>query len=153
MTKERTIDDIDRQILNILQEDGRIANVELARRVSMAPSAVLERVRKLERRGIIHGFEAVVDHAAVDKSLTAFTSIHCTEAVGVTDAGQQIASVPGVLEVHYCAGQDRYLAKLRVKDTDQLSEVIKEFGKIETVRDTNTTIVLRTLKESRVLEV
>ncbi|MFW5837633.1 MAG: Lrp/AsnC family transcriptional regulator, partial [Desulfovibrionaceae bacterium] len=81
----------------MLQKDGRIANVELARRVSMAPSAVLERVRKLERRGIVQGFEAVVDHAAVDKSLTAFTSVHVTEAVGATDTGQRLARVPGVL--------------------------------------------------------
>jgi Lrp/AsnC family leucine-responsive transcriptional regulator len=153
MNNKRTFDDIDAMILNFLQKNGRMQNAELARRVSMAPSAVLERVRKLERRGVIRGYEAVVDHVEAGKSLTAFTSVHCTEAVGATDTGKLLAQVSGVLEVHYCAGKDSYLVKVRARDTDELAEILSEFGKIETVRDTSTTIVLRTLKESRSIEI
>ncbi|HMM37808.1 MAG TPA: Lrp/AsnC family transcriptional regulator [Desulfovibrio sp.] len=145
------IDGIDRNILMILHGDGRVSNAEIARRVGMAPSAVLERIRKLERKGVIQGYEALLDPKSLGQRLTAFTTVHVSEAVGSTEAGAQLAQVSGVLEVHYTAGQDSYLVKVRAEDTEALQHILQQFGAIPGVRDTRTTIVLATLKESRQL--
>ena len=147
----RTIDAIDTKILTIIQESGRTSNAEIARQVEMAPSAVLERIRKLERDGIVQGYEAVLDPKSVGRGLTAFTSVHCEETAGSTAVGRELARIPEVLEVHYTAGQDSYLVKVRVADTEDLQRTLAKFGSIHGVRDTRTTIVLTTLKESRQL--
>lgn len=145
------IDTRDEEILSIIQEEGRISNADVARRVGMAPSAVHGRLRKLEARGVIQGYEALVDPKAVGRDLTAFTFVSVEEQVGSTAIGEALTAVPGVLEVHYTAGQDNYLVKLRVGGTEGLKEVLGRFGAVPGVRDTKTTIVLSTLKESRKL--
>ena len=147
----RTIDSVDMQILTILQGAGRTSNAEIARQVELVPSAVLERIRKLERDGIISRYEAVVNPKAVGCGLTAFTSVHCEEVTGSTAVGKHLSQIPEVMEVHYTAGQDSYLVKVRVADTEALQATLAQFGSIPGVRDTRTTIVLTTLKESRQL--
>ena len=147
----RKIDDLDLEILNILQEDGKVSNAEIARKVGKAPSAVLERVRKLRKSGIIKGYECIVDHKKLGRGLTAFTSIRVEEGVGATAVGENLARLPEVLEVHYTAGRDSYLVKVRVEDTEALQATLAKFGTIAAVRDTNSTIVLTTVKESRVI--
>jgi Lrp/AsnC family leucine-responsive transcriptional regulator len=147
----RKIDDLDLRILNILQEDGKVSNAEIARKVGKAPSAVLERVRKLRKSGIIKGYECIVDHKKLGRGLTAFTSIRVEEGVGATEVGEKLARLPEVLEVHYTAGRDSYLVKVRVEDTEALQSTLAKFGTIGAVRDTNSTIVLTTVKESRVI--
>lgn len=145
------IDEIDRRILMILQKNARTSNADIARSVHMAPSAVLERVRKLERRGIIAGYEARIDPAAVDLDLTAFTFVKTDEPVGAIDTGEQLAAVPGVQEVHYVAGTAAYLLKVRAPDTRALAQLLKVIGRLPTVRDTNSTVVLQTVKETGAL--
>ncbi len=147
----RKIDDLDLKILNILQDDGKVSNAEIARKVGKAPSAVLERVRKLRRNGIIQGYECIVDHKVLGRGLTAFTAIRVEEGVGATEVGERLAELPEVLEVHYTAGRDSYLVKVRVQDTEALQATLAKFGTIAAVRDTNSTIVLTTVKESRVI--
>ena len=145
------IDEIDRRILTILQENARTSNADIARAVSMAPSAVLERVRKLERKGVITGYEARIDPSCVDLDLTAFTFVRTEEPVGAIDTGEQLAAVPGVQEVHYVAGTAAYLIKVRAPDTRALADLLKVIGRLPTVRDTNTTVVLQTVKETGAL--
>jgi Lrp/AsnC family leucine-responsive transcriptional regulator len=145
---ENGLDRADRKILAILQQNARTSNAEIARRIGMAPSAVLERVRKLERKGVILGYEAKVNHKLLGRELTAFTFVRTEETVGSTESGQLLADLPEVLEVHHTAGQDCYLIKVRVGNTDDLGKMLKQFGRIETVRDTRTTIVLTTVKET-----
>ena len=91
--KERRIDGIDVKILKIIQDQGRIANSEIARQVDRAPSAVLERVRKLESGGYIKGFEAVLDPKALGFGVTAFTRVAVSEEVGSVHIGRQLAAV------------------------------------------------------------
>jgi Lrp/AsnC family leucine-responsive transcriptional regulator len=145
--KENGIDPIDREILEALRVNARTPNVDIARRVGMAPTAVLERIRKLERRGVIEGYEARLNPLRLGLGLTAFTFVRTEEPVGSTEAGHELARFPEVLEVHYTAGQDCYLVKVRVADTDALSRLLKRFGQVATVKDTRTTIVLSTVKE------
>lgn len=147
---ERMIDDIDRQILNIIQQDARIANAEIARQVGLAASAVLERIRKLEERGVIKGFETKIDAAQVEFGLTAFVAVRTHECCSETD--KFLAAIPEVLEVHDVAGEDSYFLKVRVKDTEDLSRLLREELKnVPNVATTKTTVVLQTIKETTAL--
>jgi Lrp/AsnC family leucine-responsive transcriptional regulator len=144
----RTIDETDRRILEILQANARLANAEIARRVGMAPSAVLERIRKLEERGVIAAYRALVEPKQLGLGLLAFVFVRVEERPGEEAAGRAMAALPEVLEVHHIAGEDCYLAKVRAADAESLGLLLRErFGAIPAVRSTRTTIVLATLKE------
>lgn len=146
------IDEIDKQILNILQKDARIANAEIARQVGLAPSAVLERIRKLEERGVIKGFETKLDAAAVDYGLTAFVAVRTHGCCAETDAF--LAEIPEVLEVHDVAGEDSYFLKVRAKNTEDLARLLRERLKnVPNVASTKTTVVLQTIKETTALPI
>jgi len=147
-------DDVDRQILELLQSEGRISNADLARRVGMAASAVFERVRRLEQKGVIRGYGAHLDPRSLDRALLAFVLVRSDEHAGSVSTGQALAEVPEVLEVHHVAGQDSYLVKVRVKDPEALGRLLREcFGHIPGVRSTQSTIALETLKETWALPV
>lgn len=150
----RIFDAIDRQIMAILQENARTPNVEVARRVGMAPSAVLERVRKLEERGIIEGYTARLSPRALERGLVAFVFVRADEAPGHEEAGRILASLPEVQEVHHVAGEDCYLVKVRAADPESLGRLLRDrFGAISSVRSTRTTVVLETVKETAMLPV
>jgi len=142
------LDDADKKILAILQENARTSNADIARMLGKAPSAVLQRIRKLEKSGAIKGYEAKIDHKALGLTLTAFIMVLADEQVGSTRGGEELAELPGVQEVHYCAGQDAYLVKARVKDTEGLAHMLARIGELRIARDTNSRIVLRTIKET-----
>jgi Lrp/AsnC family leucine-responsive transcriptional regulator len=148
------LDEIDRQLLEILQNEGRTSNADLARRVSMAPSAVFERVRRLEQRGVIQGYGAHLEPKSLGRGLLAFVLVRSDERTGEISTGEALAREPEVLEVHHVAGEDSYLVKVRVRDPESLGRLLRErFGAIATVRSTQSTIALETIKESWVLPV
>lgn len=148
------IDEIDRKILSILQNDARVSNANIARRLHMAPSAILERVRKLRKKGVIKEFTARLEPKAVDLGLLAYVSIKTNEKRTKWDVGEIVSRIPEVLEVHDVAGEDCYLVKLRTKDTESLYKLIRDrFGTIEAIQSTQTTIVLRTSKETTKLPI
>ena len=143
------IDCIDLKILDALQQDARIANVELARLVKMAPSAVLERVRKLEERGLIQGYEARLNAKALGLGLAAFVFVRTDERAGSDATSKALAAIPEIQEIHDVAGEDCFLVKVRALDTEALGRVLRDrIGAIPTIRSTRTTIVLQTLKET-----
>ncbi len=142
------IDDIDLQILELLQDNSRIQNAEIARTVGLTPPAALERVRKLENRGVIQGFHARLDPGHVGCSMLAFVFVKTTETVGEENASHALAALPEVQEVHHVAGEDCYLAKVRISGPKALGRLIREkFGKIAEVVSTRSTVVLETVKE------
>lgn len=145
----RMIDDIDAQILAIVQTDGRISNAELARQVGLAPSAVLERIKKLEERQIIRGYTAQVSPKSVGFGLTAFVSVKTNECGDGTDG--KLADMSEVLEVHDVAGEDSFLLKVRASDPEDLAVLLRKIKSIPSVISTKTTIVLETAKESSAL--
>jgi Lrp/AsnC family transcriptional regulator, leucine-responsive regulatory protein len=143
------IDEIDAKILTILQQDARASSAEIARQIGMAPSAIHERMRKLEARGVIEGYETRINADALGLGLTAFVFVRADERVGQDKAGAQLAALPEVQEVHHVAGEDCYLVKVRVADTHALGRLLREgFGSVDAVLTTRSTIVLTTLKET-----
>lgn len=143
------IDEIDQQILEILQEKARIPNAEVARQIGMAPSGVLERIRKLEERGIIEGYEVRLNPQEFGQGLSAFVQVTAQRA-GNGKLALELAEVSGVQEVHQVAGEDGYLLKLRVADNAELGRILRdELAALEGVQATRTSIVLNTVKETR----
>lgn len=145
------LDERDLQILSLLQSDGRRSHSEIARAVGIAPSAVLERVRKLERRGVIRGYAAHLDPVSLGQAMLAFVFVQADERPG-GDLGARLAGLPGVQEVHHVAGEDCYMVKVRCASTEALGRLLKEhFGALTEVRRTRTTVALGTVKESPAL--
>ena len=142
------IDEISIEILKILQEKARIPNVEIARQVGMAPSAVLERIRKLEKQGYINGYEVRLNPRRFNRAQVVFVMIQIvlTEAETIATA---LAAIDQVQEVHLVSGADALLVKLRVADTDQLGQLLKAtIAPIAGVRATNSMVVMQTAKET-----
>ncbi len=143
------IDEIDLQILTIVQDGARTHNAEIARQVGMAPSAVLERVRKLEKRGVIERYEARLDPRALGLNLLAFVFVKTDETLAEQSTGDALAAIPEVQEVHHVAGEDCYLIKVRTESPQALGRLLRgKLGQIPTVLSTRSTVVLDTVKES-----
>jgi Lrp/AsnC family transcriptional regulator, leucine-responsive regulatory protein len=151
---DRTLDDVDGRILGFLQENARETQAEIARAIGLAPSAVLERIRKLETRGVIKGYTALIDPKAMGQGMLAFVSVRSEEGPTDDSVAQQLAQFAEVLEVHHVAGEDCYLVKVRTKDPEQLGSLLRgRIGRIPGVKSTRTTIVLETVKETSRLHI
>ena len=123
---------------------------EIAKAVGMAPSGVLERIRKLEARGAIRGYVALIDPHVVDQRMLAFVAVR-TSTVGEEErvVAERLAAIPEVLEVHFVAGDDCLLLKMRARDAEHIGELLRhQVGTVPGVRSTRTTIVLGSVKES-----
>lgn len=145
------LDEIDLRILQLLQADARIANAAIARDVGLAPSAVFQRIRKLENEGVVQGYHARLDPGLLDQGLLAFITVQTGEGARAKETAELLASVPEVLEVHRVVGDDCFFMKVRVRDTRALGALLDE--KIQTlppVASTRTTIVLSTAKEDNI---
>lgn len=143
------MDLIDKQILSNLQENGRVTNAEIGRRVGLAPSAVLERIRRLERDGAVLGYHARLAPAAVGRDTLAFVFVRAENPPFDASVGRQLAELPEVLEVHEIAGEDGLLVKLRCASNEALGRILQErIRAIPAVRRTRTTIALATVKET-----
>ena len=146
------IDVIDSKILNILQENARTSNAEIARQVGLAPSAVFERIRKLEERAVIRGYRAEIDPKVLGLAQLAFTFVRSNDRPGGVETGEKLAQIPEILEVHHVAGEDCFLIKARARDAEALGRLLRErLGAIATISSTRTTIVLETVKETAAL--
>lgn len=143
------LDDIDLKILAFKQDDGCISNAELAKQLGMAPSAMLERVRKLEKRGVILSYTARINPLALNQKLLAFIFIKTSSAPNSCSQDEAIKNLPGIQEIHHIAGDDCYLVKIRTEDSQSLVKWMREeLGKVPGILSTRTTIVLETLKET-----
>lgn len=142
------LDDIDLRILELLRDDARISNAAIARDVGLAPSAIFQRIRKLEAEGVIQGYHAHLDPGAVDQGLLAFVSVQTGEGARAKETAEMLTAIPEVLEVHRVVGQDCFFLKLRVRDTIELGKLLDEkIQRLPPVASTKTTIALTTAKE------
>ena len=144
-----TLDCISLTILKILQEKARIPNVEVARRVNMAPSAVLERIRKLENQGYINGYEVILNPEKFARSLIAFVDLTVDDISRLDEAGQCLAAINEVQEVHFLSGNAGFRIKVRVEDTASLTEFLAHtLGSLEGLCPVATSVALSTYKET-----
>ena len=143
------MDKTDLEILKILQKKARIPNVEVSRAIGMAPSAVLERIKKLEAKKIIQGYEVRLNPDMFGCAMTAFVSIQVTRASKIRETGELLAAIEQVQEVHYLAGGDILMIKVKASGNMVLEELIQtRIAVVSSVRATKTFIALSTFKES-----
>lgn len=147
-----TPDATDTVILSMLQDNARTSNAEIARALGIAPSAVLERIRKLEQRGVIRGYHADINPEAVGYGLTAIVSMRTEYGTGHLSAVEALSEIPEILEIHDTAGEDCLMAKIRCRDMQAYHKLLNEKIRfIEGVHSTRTTIVISTAKETHEL--
>lgn len=148
--KEIVLDSVDLSILRLMQENARMSNADLARELGMAPSAVLERVKKLEQKKVILQYTARINPGSLNQKLLAFVFMKAADGLGCSTSAQLLAKIPEVQEVHHIAGEDCYLVKIRTADSASLMELMRnQFSKIPNILSTRTTIVLETVKEQQ----
>lgn len=140
---------VDRRILEILQRQGRIPNVQLAEKVGLSPPAVLERVRKLEERGIISGYAALVDNRRVGFGTLAFVAVslnlHHKDSIEKFHAF--VAGSESVRECYHVAGSEDYLLKVMARDIDDYEQfLLRSLTRTEGIDRVKTMFVLSTLK-------
>jgi Lrp/AsnC family leucine-responsive transcriptional regulator len=148
MEKTKMLDTISLEILNILQKKARIPNVDVSRQVGLAPSAVLERIRKMEKQGIIDGYEVRLNPDRFNCAQVAFVHVRA-DTMKSESVGNQLASIAEVQEVHFVSGSDCFLVKVRCSDTASLGVLLREkISAIEGVTGTRSETVLSTVKET-----
>jgi len=139
------VDALDRQVLLALQADGRMSNLALARSLGLSPSAMLGRVRRLERSGVIRGYRAVIDPAALDITVRAFVLARLREHSEQSIRGfeEGIKEVPGVRACYHVTGQFDMVVELAVRDLDHLSRLIRvDIARIPGVMNLETTLIM-----------
>jgi Lrp/AsnC family leucine-responsive transcriptional regulator len=144
------MDSTDKKIVASLQNNGRMTNVDLARMNDLAPSSMLERVRRLEEKGIIKGYRAVVDPKALGYSVQAMVMItldrHQAGPIDVFE--DKIRSVPEVKACYHLTGQYDYIAHWVVRDIDHLGETVKHtLAAIDGVEKQETFLALSVIKD------
>ena len=149
-------DAIDRKILGILQENGKITNAQLSVDVGLSPAPTLERVKKLEKNGVIESYHAKLNKQEIGLGVSTFVHVALiSHRKGIVDSFvDQITRIPEVVECHHITGQGDFILKVVSRDINSyqrlLVEVINEIPEID---NTQSTVILSTFKDSRVMPI
>jgi Lrp/AsnC family transcriptional regulator, leucine-responsive regulatory protein len=144
----RIIDATDRHILALLQRDAKLPQAEVARHVGLSTPAVNERLKKLERAGVIRRYAALVDPRAVGVPVTAFVEVFIEHPRFEPAFLDKLQGLDEVQECHHVTGEFSLLLKVRVRDIESLQQLLlRDLSSAEGVRQTRTTMVLSTVKE------
>lgn len=146
--RSSAVEELDRQIVELLMADGRMSYTDLGKATGLSTSAVHQRVRRLEQRGVIRGYAAIVDAEAVGLSLTAFISVKPFDPSAPDDIPERLAEVPEIEACHSVAGDENYILKVRVSTPSELEHLLARLRTLAGV-STRTTVVLSTPYESR----
>ena len=143
------MDDTDRKLLTLLVADARASYAELARAVGLSAPSVHDRVRRLERSGVIRGYSALVDAHEVGLAVTALVGILQREGVEQDDLATSLAAIEEVEDCWFVAGEEAFVVKVRVADIDALEHTLGVLRRTKGVARTRTTVVLSTRFEGR----
>ena len=142
------MEDTDRQILSLLAADGRMSFTDLGKATGLSTSAVHQRVKRLESRGLIKAYTAVLDYDEVGLPLTAFISIRPIDHSAPDDSPDRLRDIPEIESCWSVAGEESYILKIRVATPADLEDLLARIRAAANV-STNTTIVLSTPFENR----
>lgn len=143
------IDQIDKKILDILQDDARITNLELAARIGISPPATLERVKRLEKNEIIKKYVALVDPTKVSRGTFALVSVALMihQIPSIDSFTKQINKLDEVLECYHITGSDDFMLKIAVENIEKYEQfILQKLTKIKGVSKVTSNIVLSTVK-------
>lgn len=147
------IDEIDIQILDILQTNGRIRRNDLAERIGLSVPSTSDRLRKLEEAGYIAEYTAVLHHKMVGKDITAFITISIDSSKNYSKVLDHVAQMDEILECHAITGDGSHLLKIRTENTSALEKLLARIQSWQGVVGTKTHLVLSTSKETRHINV
>lgn len=146
-SKELQLDDIDRRILMLVQENCRLPLAKIGERVGLSAPSVLERVKKLEDGGIITAYRAVVDARRLGKDITAFIGVAIGHPRAIEKFEREVESLDDVLECHHVTGGHTMILKVKTRNTSSLEDLISRIRALAGVVRTETMIVLSTHTE------
>lgn len=149
-------DQIDKKLLYFLQEDSKQTNKELSNKLNLSMTAVYERIKKLEREGIISKYVALIDKKTVDKSFVSFCSIKLVQHSKdyVIDFERQVANLEEVLECYHISGDYDYLLKVIVADMDEFREfMVKKLTTISHIGSTHSAFMINEVKHTTAIKV
>jgi Lrp/AsnC family leucine-responsive transcriptional regulator len=144
------VDDIDRALIAALRRDGRASWAELGRAVGLSGPSVTERVNRLERAGVVRGYHARVDHAALGRSVAAIVGVHLSDTSDQDAVADALGRLEEIEDCWFVAGDESFLLKVRVPDMTALEATLSRLRKVRGVARTRTTVVLSTKWEGRV---
>ena len=150
----RELDRIDLKILDILQRDGRISITDLAERISLSATPCSERVKRLEREGVITGYHARVNPAALGRNLLVFLEIKLSAKSGdvFEKVKQELLYVPEVMECHLVSGDFDYLVKARLTEMNEYRRLLGEILKrLPASAESRSYVVMEEIKETLLL--
>lgn len=142
------LDDLDKRILDTLQHNGRVKRNELAELVGLSLPATSDRLRKLEERGYITGYTAILDPAKFGKDITAFVQVTVDTSLHYDNFLKHVQQSAEILECHAITGDGSHLLKIRTDNTAALERVLSRIQSWKEVRRTRTSVVLSTTKET-----
>ncbi len=147
-SKTKPLDRIDKVILSTLQSDGRISNVELAKRVNLSASPCLDRVKRLENEGYIERYGAFLNAAKLNYGMTAFVQVTLSSTTSETFKlfKKEVVTIKEVVECHLIAGGYDYLLKIRFADMASYRLVLEEIGDLPAIAQTSTYVVSEHVK-------
>jgi len=140
------LDDVDRQILNLLQDDARRSFKEIAEEAKVSEATVFVRVKKLMKNSVIKSYKAIVDPKQVGKGTLAFVMLKANPNV-YTKVLPTLVDMDEIYEIYDVTGAYYAILKIRTSSTEELATIIDKIGMIEGITGTETTVVLRSIKE------
>ena len=143
-----SVETTDRQILELLAKDGRMSYTDLGKATGLSTSAVHQRVKRLEQRGLITGYGASVDHEVLGLPLTAFISVTPIDPAQPDDYPERLRDITEIESCWSVAGEESYILKVRVATPGDLEDLLARVRSAANV-STRTTIVLQTYYENR----
>ena len=152
----KSLDEVDTQLLNLLQEDGRITNAELAKRVGLSPPSVLQRVRALEQNGFIVGYTALLDPMKMGYNITVFASVSLSlhQDMSIERFRKAIQDIPEVQECYNVSGEYDFLLKILVVDMHAYELVVREkISRIRGIRQINSSFVFGVTKHTTAIPI
>lgn len=155
-TTELKLDKIDLKILKLVQENGKISNLQLSGEIGLSPAPTLERVKKLEIANIIKSYHASVNEAVLGLGVKAFIQISLVRQIDnvMCKFNENISEIDEVVECFQVTGNFDYMLKVLVKDIPAFEKLIGEkLSKVEEIRQMQTTVILSQTKDTKVLPV
>lgn len=146
-TTDIELDDIDRGILSLLQENCRTSLAKIGEQVGLSAPSVIERVKKLEDCGVIRGYHAILDARRLGMDIAAFIGVYVSHPGLIDDFENEIAKIEDVLECHHVTGSHTLLLKVKTVNTSSLETLISRLRSINGVEKTETMVVLSTYTE------
>jgi Lrp/AsnC family leucine-responsive transcriptional regulator len=144
------IDDIDKQILNLLMENARMSYADIAKSVGMKSPSVIDRVKRLEQLGIIKGYTADINYKKLGEDINAFIGVSIDNAKHIDEFEAHVQDIdPDVIDCHHVTGDYTFLLSVITKNTSSLSKLIKKIRNVPGVDKTNTILIFSTLMDRK----